>query len=138
MMEISFTVYMDPVPKNHAKVYPTAHGIRGTQPQRVRTAEALIRHAAWEQGDSFPAGMAIKADIILCMSRPKKCQRVLPTIRPDWDNLGKLISDAMNKIVYDDDGQLTDVRVRKRYSEEPRVEVIMTEDQGGDHGTDGK
>ena len=44
---------------------------------------------------------------------------------PDWDNLGKLVSDALNRIVYADDVQVTDGWVRRRIDRErPRVEVV--------------
>jgi Holliday junction resolvase RusA-like endonuclease len=45
----------------------------------------------------------------------------------DWDNLGKLPSDALNGIAYKDDGQVVDGRVRKYYSPNPRVEIEITE-----------
>lgn len=43
--------------------------------------------------------------------------------RPDWDNVGKFISDALNKIYWRDDSVLCEVGVRKRYSENPRIEI---------------
>lgn len=49
---------------------------------------------------------------------------ILPTPRPDADNHGKLI-DALNGIIWKDDAQVCDMRVIKRYSEQPafRIEV---------------
>ncbi len=43
--------------------------------------------------------------------------------RPDWDNIGKFVSDALNKIYWRDDSILCEVGVRKRYSEQPRIEI---------------
>lgn len=37
--------------------------------------------------------------------------------RCDWDNLGKGVSDALTGIAWDDDDQVVDGRVRKRYAE---------------------
>lgn len=50
--------------------------------------------------------------------------RLLPTSRPDGDNYLKLV-DALNEIVWKDDAQIVDARVRKRYSASPsfRIEV---------------
>ena len=47
-----------------------------------------------------------------------------PTGRPDVDNLAKTV-DALNKLVWQDDSQIVDLRVTKRYGEDPmlRVEV---------------
>lgn len=44
---------------------------------------------------------------------------------PDWDNVGKIISDALNEIAWHDDKQITDCTVRKRYSDRPRVDVRL-------------
>lgn len=48
---------------------------------------------------------------------------VLPTVKPDVDNIEKAISDALNKVVWRDDAQVCDVVKRKRYSEQPGVMV---------------
>lgn len=47
--------------------------------------------------------------------------------KPDRDNLEKGICDALNKIVWKDDGQVCDGRTRKFYSSEPRVEIEIVE-----------
>lgn len=47
--------------------------------------------------------------------------------RPDWDNVGKFVSDALNKIYWRDDSVLCEVGVRKRYSENPRIEIKIYE-----------
>jgi Holliday junction resolvase RusA-like endonuclease len=48
---------------------------------------------------------------------------VRPTSRPDWDNVGKIISDALNGLAYKDDSQIVSATVEKWYSDSPRVEV---------------
>ena len=45
--------------------------------------------------------------------------------RPDGDNVAKSILDALNKIAWNDDAQVSDLTVRKRYSTRPRVEVTI-------------
>jgi len=45
--------------------------------------------------------------------------------KPDWDNLGKLVSDACNKIVYKDDAQVCDSRIIKGYSDKPGLYVTI-------------
>ena len=46
---------------------------------------------------------------------------LLPTKKPDADNVAKVIADALNGLAYDDDAQITDLSVLKRYGEEPEV-----------------
>ena len=48
---------------------------------------------------------------------------ILPTSKPDVDNVIKGIFDAMNEIVWKDDKQAVDVSIRKRYSETARATV---------------
>lgn len=55
---------------------------------------------------------------------------VLPTGKPDLDNVEKAVLDGMNKIVFRDDAVACDVAKRKRYSETPRVEVWVRELEG--------
>jgi Holliday junction resolvase RusA-like endonuclease len=52
----------------------------------------------------------------------------------DCENLSKPVTDAMNGIVYEDDHQIVDLRIRKFYSkEEPglTVKVYPVENIGG-------
>ena len=46
-----------------------------------------------------------------------------PVKRPDWDNVGKIVTDALNGVAYDDDSQIVSASVEKYYSEEPRTEI---------------
>jgi Holliday junction resolvase RusA-like endonuclease len=51
---------------------------------------------------------------------------IRPNVKPDFDNIGKLICDAMNGIVYLDDKQIVDGRVVKWYGPIPMMEVTVT------------
>nr|DAG40359.1 MAG TPA: Endodeoxyribonuclease RusA [Caudoviricetes sp.] len=51
--------------------------------------------------------------------------KIRPTVKPDWDNLGKLVSDALNGIAYDDDKSVVDASVRKYYSDRPRTQITV-------------
>jgi len=47
------------------------------------------------------------------------------TKRPDCDNIFKTYSDCMNDLVYKDDSQIYKIYIEKRYSDNPRTEVII-------------
>jgi Holliday junction resolvase RusA-like endonuclease len=49
-----------------------------------------------------------------------------PTSKPDWDNYGKIVSDALNCVVFCDDAQIVSGRVEKFYSDRPRLRVEIT------------
>lgn len=58
-------------------------------------------------------------------------RRIRPIKKPDYDNIGKVVCDALNNIAYRDDAQIVDAMVRKFYSDRPRV-VVSIRECGGD------
>lgn len=48
---------------------------------------------------------------------------LLPTKKPDIDNITKCVLDALNGIAYHDDSQIVRLTVEKFYAQQPRVEV---------------
>ena len=56
---------------------------------------------------------------------------ILPTTRPDIDNITKIIMDALAGVAYQDDKQVTFCAINKLYSHEPKVvvDVIGEADQ---------
>ncbi|WP_426051979.1 RusA family crossover junction endodeoxyribonuclease [Brevundimonas sp. SL161] len=51
---------------------------------------------------------------------------VRPTKYPDLDNIVKAVIDACKKIVMRDDVQVVDIRARKRYGSNFRVDVVIS------------
>ena len=85
----------------------------------------------------FPADTYVDLEVIAYVKIPKSATKarrakmlsgkIRPTTKPDWDNLGKLVSDALNGVAYDDDKRVVDARVRKFYSDRPRTQVTISE-----------
>ena len=48
-----------------------------------------------------------------------------PSTRPDVDNYAKAALDGCNAIIFRDDSLVTDLIVRKRYSERPRLVITV-------------
>lgn len=61
----------------------------------------------------------------LWRKREARAGIIVPRVKPDWDNIGKACSDAMNAVVYDDDAAIVTACVLKRYSLDPRVEIAV-------------
>ena len=63
------------------------------------------------------------------LSKKEKGERMAigwHTQKPDADNVGKFICDAMNQIrIWADDCQVADLRIRKRWSEEPGIFISV-------------
>jgi len=77
-----------------------------------------------------PFWMTIKCGMPIpkCWSKIKTQDAIDGKIMPcgnrnDWDNLGKLVSDALNKICYEDDSLCCEARVCKYYDERPRIHI---------------
>jgi Holliday junction resolvase RusA-like endonuclease len=51
---------------------------------------------------------------------------VVPTVKPDADNVAKIVLDALNGSAFCDDAQVVHLQVLKRYAEEPGVKVRIT------------
>ncbi len=83
----------------------------------------------WEKG--VPLRMRITACYgIPSGTAPKRKSQILkelPTKKPDADNIGKIVADALNGIAYYDDAQIVDLQVRKAYAENPCVRVEIQE-----------
>ena len=98
---------------------------------RYLTYKNLISTIARQEYKDEPMKGPVEVNIIFHMPIPpswsKKKQRDAPgqwhDVRPDRDNLEKGVCDALNKIVWNDDGQVCAGRIEKYYSDNPRIEV---------------
>ena len=136
---VRFEVLGEPVAKGRARSrhVVTKAGREFTQtytPKKTRSYAAVVAlEAKLAMAGRAPLGGAlvllVHAYFSIPASWPQWKRRdaraglIVPTGRPDWDNLGKVCSDAMNGIVYDDDSAVVDAVVRKRFATEPRVVI---------------
>ena len=97
-------------------------------PQKTRDYETLVKQCykqKYSNIESIPAKIPIAVEIWAYFPIPKnmtKKQRKLiennelfPTIKPDGDNISKIILDALNGLAYYDDNQVTDLIVHKKF-----------------------
>lgn len=117
-----------------------SHGHMYT-PMKTRNYEKAVRYYYTQQchHDPFQKGQALSVTIRAVFkppeSTPKKRLRdmllgiLFPTKKPDWDNIGKIVTDSLNKICYYDDSQITTAHVYKRYGIEAGVEVWIEEEK---------
>lgn len=52
---------------------------------------------------------------------------ILPTKKPDSDNIIKIILDALNGVCYHDDAQICSVHFEKKYAEIPVTKITIKE-----------
>lgn len=131
-MRIEKTINVEPVAKARARVMISKGGKRYSYtPQKTVHSESLIREAVIGSG-FFDAGIPLKLEATFYRPKPKSTpKRVeLPVTRPDWDNLGKLLTDSLEKFIYENDSQITTALIKKRFGSPPRIEIKMEEDIG--------
>lgn len=108
-------------------------------PQNTRDYEETVRACCKTVLSApFPPDMALRCEIFAGFpvapsdSKPKQQRKLSgqlkPTKKPDWDNIGKIVCDALNGVAYHDDSQITYSVVKKRYAAFPCVRVTLTED----------
>lgn len=130
---IEIAVLGKPVPKGRPR-FNRETG-RAYTPAKTASFEAQLKYAAMEamRGRTPLEGPLVLDMFIvvpIAQSWPKKRQedarrmRELPIRKPDWDNFGK-VTDALNLVVWIDDGQVIDGRVRKRYGDKPGTWVTV-------------
>jgi Holliday junction resolvase RusA-like endonuclease len=124
---IEFFVPGPPVPQQRAKTkfkkLPTG-GIEVVgkyDPEKCKNFKNHVADVAFQAvSDCFPGNVPIVLDMIFYLPRPASIslkKRPYPITKPDWDNFGKGPSDAMESIVYANDSQVIDCRVRKLYAD---------------------
>ena len=113
---------------------------RAYTPAKTANFEAVLKYAAIEaMGDMPPLDGPLEVDMTVKVpipaSWPKKRQAAArsgaerPTKKPDLDNFAKTL-DAANMVVWVDDSQIIDIRVRKFYSDKPGLWIRVNPLEG--------
>lgn len=123
------------------------HGKRVFTPHAMRKAAKAITAAGKSaMGNRAPLTGPVRLTVVTVYavpkSWPKKLQDaiadgavVYKTSVPDLDNLGKLVSDALNGVAFVDDSQVAELLNRKRYGNPERTDVVIQELGGAEPGT---
>ena len=135
--EIRFTIPGQPFGKERPKFSRAGPYVRTYTPEKTINYENLVTlyYQQSTRGYMFPDDAMLDVRILAYYEIPKTVSKkkrqemvegkIRPTKKPDFDNIGKIICDSLNKLAYRDDAAIVDAQVRKFYSEKPRVEVII-------------
>ena len=52
---------------------------------------------------------------------------ISPTKKPDIDNIAKIVLDALNKMAFKDDNQITKIELEKKYAEKEKLYIKIEE-----------
>jgi Holliday junction resolvase RusA-like endonuclease len=142
-IDINFFVPGEPKSKgrHRSRIAKTGTGksfVQTYAPKETVDYENRVRMQAHEAMEGaaptrFPVSVVIHAHLSVPTSWSKKKQaaamddRVMPTGKPDMDNLLKAVLDGMNRIVFHDDAQVCKISMLKVYGRLPGVEVFVSE-----------
>lgn len=126
--EINFTVYGPAKGKARARTINKGGKVWSYTPKKTQNYENSVKEAFLEAFDEFDMSTYsgnVKVSIFAYYEVPKslsnkKKQELLQTPylkKPDTDNIAKSICDALNGIAYKDDSCISELIVKKFYSE---------------------
>jgi len=137
MSRVEFIYYGIPTGKGRARVSTRGGFARAYTPKKTQEAEQNLQAQAAQyrpeklMEDAIRVGMNIYVPIPASWSKKKRMMayggKLLPTTKPDIDNIIKLVFDAFNGIIWVDDKQVCELDVLKFYGETPRIEFIIQE-----------
>lgn len=97
--------------------------------------EQQVRIAYQFAEGKYYAECPLKMSVVAFFEPPKSVSKkkkqmmldglILPTKKPDVDNIIKVILDGLNGIAFHDDVQVVELTVNKKYSERPRTEICI-------------
>jgi len=128
-----------PLGKQRPRVLKT--GVTYT-PKETVNYEAVVKALYIEKyGMEKPLEGPVTMEIVALYQIPKSASKkrkeamrrgaIKPTVRPDVDNISKIITDALNGVAYLDDKQIVECSVHKCYAEAPAVLVTISELNAG-------
>jgi Holliday junction resolvase RusA-like endonuclease len=137
-MRVKFKVLGEPKGKQR----PRLCKIRGRSivytPKQTTEYEQKIRASCKRlMSEKFPQGIPLEIKITALFSIPKKFNKeqreksingeLLPTKKPDGDNVIKIVLDALNDTAYFDDSQVCGINFFKKYGEKAQIIIEIKE-----------
>ena len=128
--KISFTVPGQP----QGKLRPRRSYGRMYSPEKTVNYETYIKEMfVISYPDFVLLEGALEITITAWMMIPKSTSKrraklmvervIRPDKKPDWDNLSKVVGDALEGLAYKNDAQIVDGILHKYYSVSPRLEI---------------
>lgn len=138
-MMVQLTIPGEPQGKGRHRAVCRGDHIATYTPRKTKDYEDEVRFCyRQEYGDlmAFAVDEPVSATIIAAFGIPKSSSKkrkvemmagsVLPTKKPDTDNIAKIVLDALNGLAYPDDKQVVELHVIKVYDLEGCVTVELT------------
>lgn len=124
-MECKYVLSGDPIPLARARF---SHTRRVYDPQKALKLVAQVTLENQHEGPKFEGPLIL--DVTFFMHIPQYKRKKIKIgdphyIKPDLDNLLKMVCDYANSILYRDDCIIMECHARKLYDDNPRTEFIL-------------
>lgn len=130
---ISFTVYGHPEPQGSTKAFIPKGWSRAVitsdnkklKPWRQQLSASAEAALSENGGELLAKPAGVRLAVCFYFEKPASVprSRVLPSVKPDIDKLTRALMDALTGTIFEDDAQVTDIVVAKRYGIPERAEI---------------
>lgn len=136
---LNFTVPLIPTAKGRPQFVKIGKFTRAITPAKTRRAERDFIAVALDHAPPAPLDGPLEVRLVFSLPVPSSAAKwwkaaaaagaIHHTSRPDGDNLGKLVLDALGSSgqFWRDDAQIPRLVIEKQYAEKPGTEVTITE-----------
>lgn len=131
--DIDFDVPGKPFAKQRPRASRRGNFTRVYTPKDTINYESLVKYTYYEKYGDLKLDGPLQTEITGIFTPPKSISKkkeqlmlnneIKHTKKPDCDNMAKICLDALNGVAYDDDSQITDLIVHKRFGEFPKVNI---------------
>lgn len=136
MMMCDFEIEGKPVGKGRPRFRRMGNFVQTYTPSNTAEYEKLVRLRFQNVGGQI-TDKPVRVAVVAFFAPPKSVRKkhrqemlanlILPTKKPDCDNIAKIVLDALNQIAYKDDSQVVELSVKKKYASEAKVSVHIEE-----------
>lgn len=134
---VSFSIEGKPFGKQRPRFVRKGKFVQTYTPKETADYEKHVRKSYIGTCGKDKLNVPVSAELEAIFPIPKSVSKkkrqemldnnILPTVKPDTDNIVKAVLDSLNKVAYDDDAGVVEVKVIKRYGENGKVNVKLKE-----------
>lgn len=134
-MTFTFEIVGEPQGKGRPRFSTRGGFVKTYTPEKTASYENFVKVCYLNKYKGQKLDGEIIAEIIAYFSIPKSFSKkkrvqaiegkIMPTKKPDTDNIAKTILDSLNGIAFEDDKQVVALLVKKIYGEEAKVVVTL-------------
>ena len=134
-MTFTFEIVGEPQGKGRPRFSTRGGFVKTYTPEKTASYENFVKLCYLNKYKGQKLDGEIVAEIIAYFSIPNSFSKkkraeaiegkIMPTKKPDTDNIAKTILDSLNGIAFEDDKQVVALLVKKLYGEEAKVVVSL-------------